>query len=505
MVGAGGRDGIAQRLPVARAALVHGERLPLDVHRELLRGLSELGHRFARAVGQQGADPLAPRDQLQAAHHGLAVAEPQLQPARVLVGEQAVLIALHGERDHHAGRDGIQPQGVADLVALGDGPQIVDAAVGADGPHRLVLGAAIDRVDVVLVVVHLHHPLAADGAGIAALAPGEDGIAHGAAGDLLGALEGSVLKVARGQGAHVIQVDQAAIGAGVVQPLGLFAPVLAHPAGQLFESVRIGGLDIHAAAHRHRLELFAAHHRAHARAAGRVPQVVDDAGIGHQVLAGRADHGQAGALVAGGRLDRLLGGQRIQAPEVVSRLQRGPLGRDIQPDGARGAALDHQRVIAGPLELGPKEPADIGLAPAAGQRAFAAHGAAPRARHRQARDGAARHHQHVLRAQGIGPLGHLLEQIVGHEPGPAQITPVEGVIGLFRPDAPLGQVRPQDLAAKSLGHAARSLLYRCVQRRCMPPRMEGSPTVAHQRGSAEEHAYYTRELARVASAPRAQP
>ena len=76
-------------------------------------------------------------------HHGRGVAEAQLQPAGVLRADQPVLEALHGEGDGRAGRDGVERVAVAQLVGLGDGLQVVDAAVRAEPGDRLVLRPAV--------------------------------------------------------------------------------------------------------------------------------------------------------------------------------------------------------------------------------------------------------------------------------------------------------------------------------------------------------------------------
>ena len=55
-----------------------------------------------RALGQQVADALAARDQLDAADHGLRVAEAQVEAARVFRPDQPVLEAFHRERDDRA-------------------------------------------------------------------------------------------------------------------------------------------------------------------------------------------------------------------------------------------------------------------------------------------------------------------------------------------------------------------------------------------------------------------
>ena len=52
--------------------------------------------------------------------------------------------ALHGHGDGAAGLDGVHADVVAQPGQLGDGVQVVDAAVGAEGPDGLVLHAGDD-------------------------------------------------------------------------------------------------------------------------------------------------------------------------------------------------------------------------------------------------------------------------------------------------------------------------------------------------------------------------
>ena len=63
-------------------------------------------------------------------------------------GRSIPLKAVHGKRDGHARRDGVEAQRVAHLVGLGNQLQIVQAQVRAQGAQRLVLGSAVLGVDV---------------------------------------------------------------------------------------------------------------------------------------------------------------------------------------------------------------------------------------------------------------------------------------------------------------------------------------------------------------------
>ena len=154
----------------------------------------------------------------------------------------------------------------------------------------------------------------------------------------------------------------------------------ADPLGVLADELGVGHLELQLAADGDGLQVLRAHHRAHARSAGGVLEVVDDAGVADQVLAARADLRGPDALVAKLRADRLLGLERVQAPEVRGVAQLGLAVVDPEVDRLRRLALEDDRVEAGVLELGAEEAADVALAVAAGQRRLRADAAAPAAR-----------------------------------------------------------------------------------------------------------------------------
>jgi hypothetical protein len=58
---------------------------------------------------------------------------------------------FHGHADGGAHLDGVQAEIVIHAVQLGDGVQIVDAAVAAVGPDRFVLGLLGDEIAVFVV------------------------------------------------------------------------------------------------------------------------------------------------------------------------------------------------------------------------------------------------------------------------------------------------------------------------------------------------------------------
>ncbi len=232
MVGARGRHSVAQSLAVPRARLVHRQRLSFDVQHVRVSAVADLLSRPGRTLSQQVAETLPFADLPRQLHHRLAVAKVQRQAAGVLQRQQAVLKALHCKGDGHAGGNGVQTIGVAELVGLGDGPQVVDAAVGAKGADRLVLGAAVRASDLILVIIHLHLALAVDGAGITRGPVDQERVPQRLATDKFRTFELPVLEVACGQRADGVEIHQPARRTQIAHPLACVFPMLAHPLRQ---------------------------------------------------------------------------------------------------------------------------------------------------------------------------------------------------------------------------------------------------------------------------------
>src|SRR5690606_37041589 len=157
-----------------------------------------------RAFRQQVAEALPPRDLLDHLHHRVGIAEAQVEPVRVLGGEQPVLEAVHRPGNGRAARDRVHTVHTAELVGVGHRPEVVYAAVGAEGRDGFVLRPAVARIDAVRAVRHLDHPLAADGAGVAGIALLEDFAGHRLAVERPPPLEDATRPVARGQPADIL-------------------------------------------------------------------------------------------------------------------------------------------------------------------------------------------------------------------------------------------------------------------------------------------------------------
>ena len=122
------------------ARVVEGQLPAAHVHGVLLAALADPFRGPLAAVGEHGAESLSLGDLLGQGDHGLGVSPGQLEPSRVPRSDQAVLVALDGERDGPAGRDGVDAVAVADLVRPDDGLSAVVLAESAQGGEGLVLG-----------------------------------------------------------------------------------------------------------------------------------------------------------------------------------------------------------------------------------------------------------------------------------------------------------------------------------------------------------------------------
>ncbi len=171
------------------------ELLALHRHHKVLSLRAKSLGRARRALRQQIADALPLPDQLGEANHGFGIAVAQLDPARVFAADQSLFKAVHRPGDRGTTGDGVHPIHVAELVGVGHCAQVVDAAVGAEGGERLVLRAPIERISGERPFGHLHHPLAAYGAGVAGIALLEDGLRHRGSVESLGALEVAAVPV----------------------------------------------------------------------------------------------------------------------------------------------------------------------------------------------------------------------------------------------------------------------------------------------------------------------
>src|SRR5206468_12954879 len=114
------------------------ERAPLGPAAELARaGIA--------ALAAEQAEPRAPADEVDEPDYRVGVAPLELDPTGRLLGDDPVLVALHGECDDHARRDRVEHVLDVELVDQRERVQIAHAAQRPGGGERLVLGPAVLR------------------------------------------------------------------------------------------------------------------------------------------------------------------------------------------------------------------------------------------------------------------------------------------------------------------------------------------------------------------------
>ncbi len=402
VVGPEGVDRVDQPQAALHLRHVGGHLLLLDRHHQRLRPPAQRLRRAGRAFAQQVAKALAPRDLPGQRDHRGGVAPGQVEAARVLWADQPRVEAVEGPGDRRPAGDGIHPVLVANLIRGGDGLQVVDPAVGAEGRQRLVFRAAVARLGQEVTLAHLDHALAAHRAGVAGVAPLEDGVGHPLPADRLRPVEHAAGPVAGGQAAALL-LDQHRLG-GAVQAHRVnirIGEVPRPPAGQLVQPLLIGQRRAVFAPHRNRLEVLRSHHRAHAGTPVGAVAHAHDRGEAHALLARRADLEHFDLLVAQLRLERVLCLARDLAPQVRGVAQLGLAVVNPQVDWTRRPPLDHDRVEPGELHLGGEEPARLRIAHRASQRGAGDRRQAALAGDRRAGQHTQGEGEHVLRAERV--------------------------------------------------------------------------------------------------------
>ena len=295
------------------------------MHRVLLRALADALGGDAHAVGEHVAEALALAHQVDQLDHRLVVAEVQVHAAGVLERDDAALEELHGEGDGDAGRHRVEAVLVGGAVGGDDGVGVRDAGDAAERVERLVLGAFGHDAGVGprLREAHLAAGHGALGAGGAPGAAAGDGPCADGARVLLvpggrpvvgreDAERGAVLHVAGGALVRELRVEHRAVLHGVE-----------HALARRLELLGVGDGRLLLAAQGDRLEVLGAHHGAEAPAADDAA-LVDDAGEARELLAGRADAGDAHVLVVQLVLDRLLGVACSACPRAPRRSGSSP-------------------------------------------------------------------------------------------------------------------------------------------------------------------------------------
>ena len=383
----------------------------------------------------------------------LGVAPLELNPARILVGEDSVLVALDGEGHGAGGADRIQPLAVADLVAGVDRGEVVVQAHRAERAEGLVLGLVVIRLEG--AVFDLGFAAAGDRAspaGVFLFLDREDlvvaDLLH--AGEIVGRA-GPVLdrRVAGGAGAGG-HPGRAVLAEDLEHPL-LFHPFAILGDG-LLHALGVGQRDRRVAHGDDRLEPLRAHHGAQPAAARGPALVVDHRGQQAHPLAGRPDAGQAG-LLAVLLLDRVFQVVGVEAPPGVGRKELGPAVIQEEIDGS--ALMPRKMTPSKPAALHDRAERSpgIGVAPSAGFRALGHDEVAVAAQGGRAGEHAGEEPEMVLGPEGVDARFLEIVEVVRPQAVTSEILQVGLVAGSLDGDRLLGQIDHEDLAHRSwYGH-----------------------------------------------------
>ena len=179
---------------------------------------------------------------------------------------------------------------------------------------------------------------------------------HGFGRDVFGTFELVVAVIAGGQGTYFVDHVHQHLRAVSGQALTGHTVFCEHFfAGFHGGHEGLGVLDVtHAfgAPHGNGLEVFAAHHGAHARSASSAVQIIHHAGKQHAVFPGLADAGHAGQRVLQTLLEHLFSFPDALAPQVGGIAQFHHIVVDVQVDRLGRLAFKNQHVPTGHLELG---------------------------------------------------------------------------------------------------------------------------------------------------------
>ena len=358
-----------------------GELLTLDVQGEVLGFRAEPGGGGPHAVGQQVSQSLAAGDALDQFDGRRGVAPAQLQAAGILFAQQPLLVGFESEGDVGGRGDGVQPVAVAQVVHEDDAFQVVVEQQAAEAGQRLVLRAVRLQAGVA-PFLDLHLLAAADGTGEAAVVCAEKRLRQRLPGGALRALAPTAAApVLHRQIARRLGSGQPARRAQLAHGQGI---VLDAAVGRLHRLAEAVGVVVRrpgaAAAHDDGLEIFRAHDRARAAAAGGagLQRAADHhGGVVHQVLPCRADDRHL-CLGVGLGQQHTVRGVAVLAPEMPGAAQFDGSSAAIHPqiDGVFGAAGDDEAVVAGGAQRRAPMAANVGFAPDTSERRAATPGGA---------------------------------------------------------------------------------------------------------------------------------
>ena len=373
----------------------------------------------------------------------------QIEPVRVFLRDQALLIQIHRARDCRAHGNAVHPKLVAQMIGLGDGLQVVNAGIRPHAPPGFVFRAfAFARV---LGVLDLGDAPATDHAGEAALGPDQQGSLQGFAARFVGRREISLPEVARRQRADLIQdIDQDLSTIGP-QALGhrVRRDLFARGLNRGFKGLGVRYRNRFRPDHGYSLQVFRAHDGAHARTPGGAMHLVHDRGNQHLLLAGRTDARDTGIVVG-------LGAQGLSslrhpfAPEMRGISYFDVVVLDPDVDGFLCFAFEYQCVVTGVSQLRPPHSAGIRSRDGPRQRAFGDHVIPAGRRSKRAGEGSGCKDQLVLRRERIDCGVDLVAEDLDAQSARSDEQGSVPEIGSFFCDCAGCQVDPGNRAAPSI-------------------------------------------------------
>ena len=272
----------------------------------------------------------------------------------------------------------------------------------------------------------------------------EDGLHHRLPADPLVARELPRLEVLRRENPHLVQRVDPARGPILPEVLHLLRDERFRPLpADLVEPLRVVDRRVHVPLHRHGLQVLRAHHRADPAPRVRAVPVVHDRGEPDEVLPGGPDaaHPHVPPVAGADRVFRLADGLPPEGRGVVEL--RSAVDREVHR--VLRPAPEHEAVPPRPLQLGPEEPAAVGLAEEPGQRAVGRDEMAAAAADEEADEGARHVYERVVGAEGV-PAPVFFQEDAGRESLPAQVRLDPWVRDLVFPDPVLRQVDVQKSA-----------------------------------------------------------
>ena len=274
-------------------------------------------------------------------------------------------MALHGKGNGHPGRDGVQPQLIAEIVGIDDDVIVVIPAHRSEGVGGLVFGAF--QTAAIRLGLDFADPRATDRTGKAAdlfhhptlvQSLGRDAVDKG---DL-----DKLMVLGRQIARHVLGPDQE--GGTLFDQAR--RPGISHQTSRGFGAQAAKGRrhpEALCGSNVNRLQVLGAHHGATAGPGGGAAIIIYDCRQGYLVLPGHSDASDAAA--SRGRVQQVVvHGRGRLSPKVFGRNDAYLVIRDLQIHRAFGPAADHEGVEPGPAQFRAKVPTRVSIAVGPGQR-----------------------------------------------------------------------------------------------------------------------------------------